>query len=527
MPAMTLTALLKKIARQMTVGTLSPLPPGLSEQLLEVPELLEELLFLFSEEFEKPKPNRKLLALCSHLLGDVMMILAQLGKKGAKPARHLRDQVRQMLEEGLAGPEFALELLRTAQSTGFDLEIDLTGEMQDMAPAVPSTPENPVDQIQALVQAFTGLLAEAQGDIFAAYEQIAPLITGIPAEARSAMGDILLTNPDSTPLRELALAWLLDPDAGIRQQAVSLLQQTAEKGVLPPNSLRRLILLRNMLPDSLRAGVDATIRAARLKGIECPPSGPGVVPEAVFASGFDGAGAQSLFMLLKQGRKYVIVSLLFKHGVGIRDAWCGEAMTRKAATAMLDQIDEQLGLLESNVDYLTMALGHFLAVGADAETPPPFSLLSVLETLALPPPAPAIRDTENLLEALLPANQPADIQAQALAGSADWVNDIPLTLSWFEDVPAVDDLLRGRRLGVEKQRTLILTQLLPQRRNHWARLLAWTATTGKGDWNGVTATDMALVARSLLTGADLDTIPVMADIAQQTVLAWRSANGKG
>ncbi len=522
---MTLTSLLKKIARHMTAGTLAPLPPGLAEQLLEVPELLEELLFLFSEEFDKPKPNRKLLALCSNLLGDVMMILTQLGKKAAKPARHLRDQVRQMLEEGLAGPEFTVELLRIAQSAGFAMEIDMMGPLQEMAPSpVPKTPE---DQSQALIQAFTNLLEEAEGDIFAVHEQMAPMIASIPMEARGAMGGMLLVNPDSAPLRELALAWLLDPDAGIRQQTISLLQQTAEKGVLPPTSLRRLILLRNMLPESLRAGVDATIRAARLKGVECPPSGPGVVPEAVFASGFDGAGAQSLFILLKQGRKYVIVSLLFKQGMGIRDAWCGEAMTRKAATAMLDQIDEQLGLLESNVDYLTMALGHFMAVGATSETPPPFSLLSVLETLALPLPAPAIRDTEGLLETLLPAEQPADIVAQALAGSAEWVNDIPLTLSWFEDEQVVDDLLRGRRLGVEKQRTLILTQLLPQRRDHWARLLAWTAATGKGDWNNVSATDMALVARSLLTGADLATIPVMADIAQQTVLAWRSANGKG
>jgi hypothetical protein len=525
--ATTLSALIRKIARQTKGGDVPLLPFGLSEQLLQVPELLDELLYLFNSEFEKAKPDRKLLTICGGVLGEVMHNLAQGGKGTKAPARHLQSTLQGMLKAGEAHPAFMMELMHIAYDSGFNLGIDLPGK----APAPPPMPERREDQEQMLLHAFTNLLEEAKGDIFRVYEQMAPMIAATPVEARAAMGAVLLANHESTPLRELGLVWLLDEDASVRKGTADLLRQTAEMGLLPPVSLRRLILLRNMLPDDLRPVVDATIRAARLKGIDCPAIAAAPAPELVAASGFDGAGAQSLFIVMKQGRKYAIASLLLKQGIGIKDAWTNTGMTRKAAFAMLEQIEDQVGLLESDGAYLETALSHFLATGLAAGTPPPFGLLEVLEALALPPPAPAIQDIAALLDGVLATipteRQNAAALEQAIQQSASWPDQFAFAQSWFEDIPAVDGLLRGRRLGQEKQTLLILSQLLPQRRTHWAGLLGWTAAACAHD-KVLTdlSIDLALVARAVLNGADLTGIPIMQEIAGLTVLAWRHQNGK-
>lgn len=527
MQATTLTALIRKIARQTKGGDMPALPSGLSDQLLQVPELLDELLYLLNSEFAKARPDRKVLGICGGILGDVMTALSQGGKGTKTPTRHLRSTLQAMMSADEAHPTFITELLHIAHACGFDLDLDLAG----MGFPPPPMPERREDQEQMLLQAFTNLLDEAKGEIFRVYEQMAPMIAATPVDARAAMGAVLLTAPNNANLRELGLVWLLDEDVAVRRQAADLLRQTAEKGLLPPVSLRRLILLRNMLPDDVRPAVDATIRAARLKGIECPPVPAATVPELVAASGFDGAGAQSLFIVMKQGRKYAITSLLFKHGAGIKDAWTNTGMTRKAAFAMLEQIEDQVGLLVSDGAYLEQALGHFLAVGLAAGNLPPFGLLEVLETLALSAPAPAIQDTAALLDGVLAAvpaeKQDAAALAQATEQSASWPDQFACAQSWFEDLPAVDELLRGRRLGQEKQQQLILTQLLPQRRDHWAKLLSWTAATCRTDEAmGDISTDLALVARAVLGGADLATIPIMQEIAGLTVLAWRHQKGK-
>lgn len=527
MHATTLTALIRKIARQTNAGEVPQIPFGLSDQLLQVPELLDELLYLMNSAFEKAKPDRKVLTISSGILGQAMLTLAHGGRGTKAAAKHLKSAVRSMLKAGEAHPAFLVEMMHIANDSGFDLDLDLPGQGSAPSPM----PERREDQEQMLLQAFASLLAEAKGDIFRVYEQMAPMIAATPMEARAAMGAVLTVNPDSEPLRELGLVWLLDEDASVRNGAADLLRQTAEKGMLPPVSLRRLILLRNLLPDDLRPAVDATIRAARLKGIDCPPIVAASTPELVAASGVDGAGAQSLFIVMKQGRKYAIASLLFKHGVGIKDAWLNTGMTRKAAFAMLDQIEDQIGLLESDSAYLERALCHFQAIGLAAGTPPPFGLIEILEALALAPPAPAIQDIASLLDGLLAAI-PAEKQdeaalEQAIQQSASWPDQFAFAQSWFEDVPAVDELLRGRRLGQEKQQQLILTQLLPQRREHWAGLLGWTAATcARDEMLADLSINLALVARAVLTGADLAAIPIMQEIAGLTVLAWRHQNGK-
>jgi hypothetical protein len=50
------------------------------------------------------------------------------------------------------------------------------------------------------------------------------------------------------------------------------------------------------------------------------------------------AGAQSLFALTKQGRRFALASLLVKTEVGVADAWVREGMTKAEADALIAQI---------------------------------------------------------------------------------------------------------------------------------------------------------------------------------------------
>jgi hypothetical protein len=51
--------------------------------------------------------------------------------------------------------------------------------------------------------------------------------------------------------------------------------------------LRRLIAMRNRLPESERSGIDDIIRACRLRGVECAPVSSGEL-RGVVATGLDG-----------------------------------------------------------------------------------------------------------------------------------------------------------------------------------------------------------------------------------------------
>jgi hypothetical protein len=62
------------------------------------------------------------------------------------------------------------------------------------------------------------------------------------------------------------------------------------------------------------------------------------IGRGVLASLCDGAGAQSMFALAKQGRRFASACLLVKSEVGVRDAWVRDGMTRAEADALIAEI---------------------------------------------------------------------------------------------------------------------------------------------------------------------------------------------
>src|SRR5215218_911166 len=77
--------------------------------------------------------------------------------------------------------------------------------------------------------------------------------------------------------------------------------------------------------------------ACRRKGVECASWPQSQVYDAL-TSGIDGVGAQSIFVLAREGRQRAIACLLVKAGVGIRDAWARHGLTRAEMEEFLDQV---------------------------------------------------------------------------------------------------------------------------------------------------------------------------------------------
>ena len=101
-------------------------------------------------------------------------------------------------------------------------------------------------------------------------------------------------------LREAAILYLLDGEPTLRRAVASEL--LARAASLSPESLRRLIGMRNWCPEKERPALDAIIRAVRAKGIDCaawPQGGAGTV----YASGIDGSGAQGFLIVSPVGRR--------------------------------------------------------------------------------------------------------------------------------------------------------------------------------------------------------------------------------
>jgi hypothetical protein len=236
-------------------------------------------------------------------------------------------------------------------------------------------------------------------------------------------------------------------------------------------------------------------------------------------------GAQSLFALAKQGRRFALACLLVKSEVGVQDAWVRDGMTKAEADALIAQIVSGAEAVEISIGLLEQRLADALAINVARDVPPPFGLLQVAETLALGPLHPESISPPALVEALIgdlpPARKDTKAVLAAHRASARWEQEFETVTSWFEAGEAVEGLLRP--LPTRKRRIeAVSVQLLPARRSFWGERCAWMAATLKesAEDGDNTWSDFALVARDLLGEGPLDAIPLATRIASATVEAF-------
>jgi hypothetical protein len=526
LPRTTLIQLGKLVAQDLAAER--PVSDGLAEvgnALAAHPQSIIELLDLIAKESGKKKANDVLIQAFAFMIGQALDMLRFAVERNFPEAIEAvaatRVKVLALARDGKLDPGTLLLMLRQFVIAKLDLGEQLQAVMATLTEhqSVASPGKTDIDRFLA------DLAKEHDGDVFAFQAHLAEDASAFPENHRAGIAAAVLAAPDPA-VREAAIGWLLDDGTAPRRDVANLLEQAAATGLVSGTMLRRMITLRNWVPDGDRPALDAAIRACRRKGVECTVSKAAEVKDVV-ASGFDGSGAQSVFILVREGRKHAVAALLLKQGIGVRDAWVRSGLTKSEADMFLSRVESELDIYDSDLDFARMALGHFIAVNQASDVMPPFGLVDLVERTGLAAVNPDAVSIEAMVARLtddIPARRmTAAAVAKSIKHSAEWHADFTFLDTWFEDDGAIDALLNGKRLSAKRRAALVLDEYLPTRRLRWAEILAWTALTLRHDEAMEdTWIDLVLVARELLSDRPLVDIPLMTFVAAMTVEAWKS-----
>jgi hypothetical protein len=358
----------------------------------------------------------------------------------------------------------------------------------------------------------------------------------MPVEGQAVLATGMLAS--SQPLlNELAVLMLLHPNAEVRTALAEASRHGSLVRRVSALGLRRLIGLRNWLPAGERPAVDALIKDVRLAGVESAPLPP-VQPIGVYASTFDGSGAQGVWFFTKDGQHYRIDGVLVKQGLGIREAWGDGGMTKREMEARARAMTADANAVKVHRAYLDLLVAHFIAVGLEQGTPPSPYLMSVAEKAGgdyWKPDRVSLDESIAELEARAPDAFTPERVREAQESAHGWPSYQDFASSWFEDDARVDDLLReqvGRpqdwmlRLPVSLR--VIVEEVLEGKRAVWAERLLWMSLWAqareaqpKVPWQ-----DFLIVAKDLNRGTPLSRIPLMGAIALRTVQSASRRAGK-
>jgi hypothetical protein len=372
-------------------------------------------------------------------------------------------------------------------------------------------------------QALESLAQGFKGDAFELHEQLSDISQSMPPDYR----EVLVAQAAVAPfdlLRETAVFSLLDSSPQMRARTAELLAQTGPVGSISGRSLGRMMLLRNWLPEPERPLLDKAIHQARQNGTQPLPV-PRRFVQQVLGTAIDGAGAQSIFAVAKEGRKYVFGGLLVKQEVGVADVWCLHNQSKSELKALIRTIRSEVAALPVHLDFVGTLLRHYLAVGMKHGTMPPAGLLDLVESLGMGECQAREMSTDDLLEVLQEEINPAMLQAEAvdriLEQALEWESISTITESWYEDDRQIRDFIHDKR-GLDRKTKVdqLLDDLLEQRRHKWSERFFWTALWAKSvgqrqlPWG-----EFFVLARELRGGRPLREIPIMRRIAETTLAA--------
>ncbi len=495
------------VAAEMKVGQGGDGTRTVVDILAMMPQAALEVMALVEKEARKKRPDAYLVAALAYMAGQALELL-RYGIERADPAAEaLLGEVRRHLvahaRSDRADPTVLMLLAKQFAAAKLDIGETLRDAMGRMiaeeAEQVDYAEGGDLDMERHLAE-----LGEDLGDDpFAIHTELAETASSFPTEHRLAMAGFMLGSA-SGAVREAALGWLFDPDPQARIAVAEMMGEQARVGRLDGVTLRRMVAGRNWLPAGERDKVDDSIRTARRKGAEPEPLPAAKVLDAV-GSAFDGSGAGSVFVLVKTGRRYAVVSLLFKLGAGLRDAWVQRDLGKAEARDLLDRVAGEIDVVDVSIDYVGRALRHFI------------------EVLGLGSVNPQALSVDDVVAEGLAADPEREGDDGILADSADWFDRHGFMESWFEDDAEVDAALKGRK-GLSRARKiqLVLEAVVAPRRRRWAELLAWTALVMAEAEDGKDeAAAFALVAREMLGDRPAGEIPLLRDIAEATIEARR------
>lgn len=521
-PSAALLQLGKLVGNELVAGRISDAARRAGDALAASPESLLAVLDLMTAEAGKDRPNEKLVTGFLFMIGAALDVLRMMDESRHPTAAGVVEELRSRLvaaaRSGDLDPGLLMLIGRQFASAKLDIGDELRGLMVELAGGeAHADPEATPEQLQAH---YRGLAASLDQDPFAIHAELAESAQNFPEEQRIGLIASVVYSQVSA-VRDASLGWLLDRSVTVSREVGVLIADAARQGLVSPQSCNRMILMRNWLPENRREQGDAAIRACQERGTRAAPAHTPDIRN-IMLSGTDGAGAQSAFFVVKEGRSFALASILLKHGCGVRDAWVRRGVRRAEAEEMLRHINEEVEHFRASLEAVETCLSNALAMNVETRAPPPFGLIDFVEAVGLQSTRPLRKTGDALIDQLVdeipaPRKRGCDV-ASALTASEHWPMIYGAMQSWFEEGESVNGVLASVR-PKKKRRDAVLDRILPERRTRWAELVAWTAIAVREE-DRIAWTDLALVARELRSERPLRDIPIAVWIARNTVDAF-------
>jgi hypothetical protein len=146
---------------------------------------------------------------------------------------------------------------------------------------------------------------------------------------------------------------------------------------------------------------------------------PTVQAVETYASVFDGAGMQAMWGFSKRAQDFQMANVLVKQGQGIRETWGERRLKKGEKAAFIHQIAGESGTIRVEPAYVEKVIRHFLWVGQEENSAPPFGLLRAAESLADDYWTPKCVDFEREIEALRAEMPPKFLKDGAVADALE------------------------------------------------------------------------------------------------------------
>lgn len=527
-----LTQLGKLAAKEFVTNTYGPASEEAAEYMGDEPAAVLDVIDLIAAEGRKKKPNESLVTayafMLSHGLDGVRMQIEGGVGAGERIKAAAVDKLLRLGRGGTVDPAMLMVMLSQFSSAKLDMGDDLRTMLADVLRDMPPPGDHDEDgDSEGMERHFAEVVKAAKGNLFVLQGQMFERVDVFPPESRAGMAVAMLES-DQPVIREASIGWLLDRDALVRTSVAEAIAKLDPPPRISGVMLRRMIALRNWLPADDRRTLDAAIRTCRQREVACATWPSGEVVKAL-ATGIDGVGAQSLFLVAKEKRKYALAGLLLKQDVGVRDAWVNHGLARSEVDSFLEDLPLDADFFHTTLDYVRASTAHLLATGVATGTLPPFMFFDLAETIGVSDLNPAPLEVERLVAELCEQVGDSMLKPGAVTRVIKtidhWQAEYAFLESWFENDDAVRKQVAEARVGADGAAAFILSTVLPARRRRWAEMIAWTAYTLKQDGDEPYWEEFAVTARELLSDRDIADFAIMKAIAEATADALRNDEG--
>lgn len=515
----------KLVAKDVKAGKASAYTSQARDFMGEVPDAVLGVIDLVHREANRKKPNDALIHAYIYLFATGLEGIRYQVDQGHDWAEELVDVVREQLlvlaRGGVIAPHILMLLLNgfieAKLAPGDDL-IELLGGI-----ALEAAVDEPEPALSEVGDLFESIVEESGGNEFEVHAALDDISKALPPKFRIFALHQISTS-DNPVLRDTMILYLLDTAPEVRRTVCELIAEHASPSLVSPVALRRMVALRNWLPENERHHLDAAIKKSRQRKIDCAPW-PAKHVEEIIATNIDGAGAQSVFAVTKEGRKYLIASLLVKLGAGVADAWCLRDQSKSDVKDFLVHIHSDTDSHRVGPEFLNFLVPHYLAVGQKNGNVPVAGLLDFVEAIGVETWQPAELSVDDLLALLEHDIDPSLIDKKAVSEvierSDGWLDDFGFMESWFEQDAEVDAILsKSPRSRTSTKVNITIKLVLEPRRAKWTERFLWTALWLKQKQDLLSPwTDFFIVGRELQRGRPIKDIPVMRGIAEVTVMA--------